>query len=121
RPENPKNPHAVRNMIPEVYSATIPAERTKIPIPTGANTELVDEIAVFPRHFNDVFLPGEIDVLGSSVVLPVQICVAVVVVCELDGIKKSGVVNKTSIGATGNANPGDGYSSSREVTEWIAA
>jgi hypothetical protein len=105
-------------MIFEVYSATIPAERPKILIPTGANIELVDEIAVFSRHFNDVFLPGELDVLGSSVVLPVQIRVAVAV-CELDGIKQSGVANNTSIVATGNTNPGDGYSSSRAVTEWV--
>jgi|SRR5215471_14751749 len=108
-------------MIPELYSATIPAERPKIPIPAGANIELVDEIAVFSRHFNDVLLPGEIDVLGSSVVLPVPIRVTVVVVCELDGIKKPGVANNTSIAATGNTNLGDGYSSSREVTEWVAA
>ena len=103
-------------MIPELYSATIPAERPKIPIPTGANIELVDEIAVFSRHFNDVFFPGEIDVLGSSVVLPVQIRVAVTVY-ELDGIKQFGVATNTSIVATGNTNLCDGYSSSREVTE----
>ena len=55
-------------------------------------------------------------------VLPVPNRVAVVAVCELDGIKIFAVANNTSIVVTGNTNIGDGYSSSRDfVTEWVAA